>query len=125
MSKERNIASQRKATEYLSTGEIDAGVDTWFTPRRPGRDGFREFFQRLFVAFPDLRITPEVMVADVEHLALAYTLTGHHRGGGDFHGVTAYREAGRGPQGCRSASSSTGRSWSAGAPPTSSRSCAS
>jgi hypothetical protein len=58
---------------------------------RPGSDlagtDSGEFFGSLFVASPNLRITPEVLVADDEHVALAYTLTGH-RGVGDFHGVT-------------------------------------
>lgn len=95
MSRETNLAAQERAAAHLNEGEVDAAVDTLFAPdavdhdpapgQGPGREGFRAFFQALVEAFPDARLDPEVTVADDEHVSLAYTLSGHHRG--TFHGV--------------------------------------
>lgn len=100
MIRDANIATQEKAAQHLNAGDIDAFVDTPFAPdcvdhdpapgQGPGRDGFRAFFRTLTTAFPDAQIEPATLVADDEHdehVALAYTLTGTHRG--DFHGVAA------------------------------------
>jgi steroid delta-isomerase-like uncharacterized protein len=51
----------------------------------PGREGFREFFTTLATAFPDAHIEAEQLVADDDHVCIAYTLTGTHEG--EFHGV--------------------------------------
>jgi steroid delta-isomerase-like uncharacterized protein len=95
MTREVNIATQERAAALFDAGDVDAGVDTLFAEdcvdhdpapgQGPGREGFRTFFHRLRDAFPDFRITPETMVVGEEHIALAYTLTGHHRG--EFQGV--------------------------------------
>lgn len=95
MSREDNIAAQQKAAEHINAGEIDAGVDAVFAEdaydhdpapgQGPGREGFRTFFHTLFKAFPDAQLEPATMVADDEHVCLAYTLTGTHRG--EFQGV--------------------------------------
>jgi steroid delta-isomerase-like uncharacterized protein len=53
----------------------------------PGREGYRSFFHTLVAAFPDAHVEPVVEVADDRHVAVAYTLTGTHRG--DFRGVAA------------------------------------
>ncbi len=97
MTREANIATQEKAAQHLNAGDIDAFVDTLFAQdcvdhdpapgQGPGRDGFRSFFRTLTTAFPDAQIEPATLVADDEHVALAYTLTGTHRD--DFHGVAA------------------------------------
>lgn len=95
MTREANIATQEKAAEHLNCGDVDAGVDALFAHdcldhdpapgQGPGREGFRTFFHTLREAFPDFRITPEAMVVGEEHIAFAYTLSGHHRG--EFQGV--------------------------------------
>jgi steroid delta-isomerase-like uncharacterized protein len=46
----------------------------------PGREGFREFFRALARAFPDARFDPEYLVADDDHVCVAYKLTGTHKG---------------------------------------------
>jgi predicted ester cyclase len=51
----------------------------------PGPEGFKEFFRYLHNAFPDVNIEPEYMVATDDDVAVAYTLTGTHRG--EFLGV--------------------------------------
>lgn len=95
MSRDVNVATQQKAAELLNAGDIDAFADTLFAPdavdhdpapgQGPGREGFRAFFQSLATAFPDAALEPATLVADEEHVCLAYTLSGHHKG--DFQGV--------------------------------------
>ncbi len=51
----------------------------------PGPEGFKEFFEYMRNAFPDLNIEPEHMVATDDDVAIAYTLTGTHQG--EFLGV--------------------------------------
>ncbi len=95
MTRETNIATQEKAAELINAGDVDGGVDTMFAEdavdhdpapgQGPGREGFRTFFHALATAFPDAKITPATLVADDEHVCLAYTLTGTHKG--DFQGV--------------------------------------
>jgi steroid delta-isomerase-like uncharacterized protein len=95
MTRDVNIATQEKAAQHLNAGEIDTFVDTLFAEncvdhdpapgQGPGREGFRTFFHTLTTAFPDAQIEPATLVADDDHVAIAYTLTGTHRG--DFHGV--------------------------------------
>ena len=94
MSREANIAGQEHLAEHINSGDIDMAVESFAEDavdhdpapaQGPGRDGFRTFFQTLASAFPDARIEPAHMVADEEHVAIAYTLTGTHQG--EFMGV--------------------------------------
>jgi hypothetical protein len=61
----------------------------------PGRGGFRAFFTELIAAVSDADIESAHMVADDEHVAIVYTLTGTHDG--DFNG-RANRQEDRGPR---------------------------
>jgi steroid delta-isomerase-like uncharacterized protein len=45
-----------------------------------GPEGYRMFFSEMRIAFPDLSVALETMVADEQSLAFAYTLTGTHDG---------------------------------------------
>lgn len=95
MAREDNIATQESAAEKINSGDIDGGVDTMFAQdaldhdpapgQGPGREGFRTFFKTLTAAFPDAHIEPAHMVADDDHVVIAYTLTGTHKG--EFQGV--------------------------------------
>ncbi len=96
MSRDQNIAAQQSLADNLNAGNIDAAVRSFAVDavdhdpapgQLAGRDGFRQFFQSLATAFPDAKIAPAHMVADDEHVSIAYTLTGTHKG--DFHGVAA------------------------------------
>lgn len=92
-----NVATQEKAAALINAGDIDAAMDTMFAENAvdhdpapgqgPGREGFRKFFHTLLGAFPDAHLEPATLVADDEHVCLAYTLTGTHRG--EFQGVAA------------------------------------
>ncbi|UOZ03316.1 ester cyclase [Amycolatopsis sp. WQ 127309] len=97
MSREQNIATQEKAAELINSGDIDGGMETMFAEdaldhdpapgQAAGREGFRGFFRTLVGAFPDARLEPATLVADDDHVCLAYTLTGTHQG--DFQGIAA------------------------------------
>ena len=97
MSKETNLATQEKAAALLNDGDVDGFVDTLFAEdaldhdpapdQGPGREGFRTFFRMLTTAFPDAHLEPVAQVADDDHVAFAYTLSGTHEGA--FLGVPA------------------------------------
>jgi steroid delta-isomerase-like uncharacterized protein len=89
MSKEQNLAAFGKFAEAVNTGNFDLFqevvapncVDHDPAPGQgPGPDGYRTFFSGVRVAFPDLAVGLETMVADEESIAFAYTMTGTHRG---------------------------------------------
>jgi len=89
MSTDDNIAAQQHLAENINAGNVEAAVES-FAPdavdhdpapgQGAGREGFEAFFTQLTTAFPDAHIEPAHMVADDEHVALAYTLTGTHKG---------------------------------------------
>jgi len=94
LSKEDNIAAQEHLAGNINAGNVDVGVETFAedaldhdpAPNQgPGREGFKAFFTELTTAFPDAHIEPAHMVADDDHVCIAYTLTGTHNG--DFNGV--------------------------------------
>lgn len=94
MSRDANIAAQEHLAENINAGNIDAAVQSFAEhavdhdpapDQEQGRAGFKTFFTALSAAFPDAQIAPAHMVADDEHVCIAYTLTGTHQG--DFHGI--------------------------------------
>ena len=96
MSREQNVAAQQRAVEHLNNGDIDSAVELFATDvvdhdpapgQSPGREGFREFYRALTNAFPDAQFEPEHLVADDDHVCVAYTITGTHRG--PFHDIPA------------------------------------
>ena len=89
MSKEANIAAQEHLAENLNAGDVAVAVESFAEhavdhdpapDQSPGREGFREFWQTMLTAFPDAHIEPAHLAADDEHVTVAYTLTGTHRG---------------------------------------------
>lgn len=95
MSREANIAAQESLAENINQGNIAAAVLSFAETavdhdpapgQGSGREGFKTFFTALSTAFPDAHIEPAHVVADDEHVCIAYTLTGTHEG--DFHGVS-------------------------------------
>lgn len=94
MSQEDNIATQERLGEAIVAGELDV-LDEVFAAdvvdhdpapdQGPGPQGFKDFFSALRTAFPDLEVEVEKLVADDDHVAIAYTLSGTHEG--DFNGV--------------------------------------
>jgi len=96
MSREANIAAQEHLAGHINSGDVDTAVQTFAehavdhdpAPEQgPGREGFRTFFAALVAAFPDAHIEPAHLVADDEHVSIAYTLTGTHKG--EFQGIAA------------------------------------
>jgi len=94
MSKDANIAAQESLAQNINAGDVEAAVQSFAVDavdhdpapgQGPGRDGFKAFFSELASAFPDAHIAPAHVVADDDHVAIAYTLTGTHEGA--FHGV--------------------------------------
>ena len=51
----------------------------------PDRDGVKDFVRAVRTAFPDVRMTPEQILADDERVMIRYRMTGTHEG--DFMGV--------------------------------------
>lgn len=96
MSRADNIAAQEHLADNINSGDIDAAVQTFAENaldhdpapgQGTGRDGFKTFFTALTTAFPDAHIEPAHLVADEDHVSIAYTLTGTHKG--DFEGIAA------------------------------------
>jgi steroid delta-isomerase-like uncharacterized protein len=94
LSQEQNIAAQEHLANNVNAGNIDVAVETFAENavdhdpapgQGPGREGFRTFWQVLTSAFPDAHIEPAHLVADDDHVCVAYTLTGTHEG--EFNGV--------------------------------------
>ncbi len=105
MTSETNIAALKRMAEMINTGNLDAldevvnqdAVDHDPAPGQgPGPEGFKTFFRTLRAAFPDLALEPVTVVADDEHVAMAYTINGTHQG--DFQGLapTGQRISARG-----------------------------
>lgn len=94
MSAQVNTAAQEHLAELINSGQIDR-LDEVFAAdvvdhdpapdQGPGPDGFKAFFSSLRSAFPDAKVEAEALLADDEHVAIAYTLTGTHEG--EFHGL--------------------------------------
>ncbi len=94
MSREANIAAQEHLAESINAGDVDEAVQSFAEHavdhdpapgQEPGRAGFKTFFTALTTAFPDAHVSPAHLVADDEHVCIAYTLSGTHQG--EFHGI--------------------------------------
>lgn len=99
MSSAANIAALERMAECVNTGNLDAldeVVDAEAIDHDPAPDqgrgpqGFKDFFGTLRAAFPDLELAPVTVVADDDHVAMAYTITGTHEG--EFMGIAATGE---------------------------------
>ena len=91
-----NVAATKRFGEIVNTGELDAFpevvaqgcVDNDPAPDQgPGPEGFKTFFTGMRVAFPDLKVEPQTVVAEGDQVAFAYEITGTHKG--DFNGLAA------------------------------------
>ncbi|CAN5472399.1 hypothetical protein BH10ACI4_BH10ACI4_22630 [soil metagenome] len=92
----RNVEAQRRFVEAVNSGKlevlrelIDPGVvDHDPAPGQgPGAEGYVQFFREMRIAFPDLKVEIKHMISDDHNVAVAYKLTGMHRG--PFHDVPA------------------------------------
>lgn len=107
MPRESNIAAQEHLAELINAGQLDRlgevfaedSVDRDPAPGQgPGAEGYIGFFTELRSAFPDMKVEPATLVADDDHVAIAYTLSGTHQG--PFQGIapTGKRVSARGMQ---------------------------
>jgi steroid delta-isomerase-like uncharacterized protein len=89
MSKESAQAALNKFAEAVNTGKFELFGQVVAPDcldhdpadgQVPGPAGYRMFFSGMRTAFPDLSVTPEIIVQDEDTIAFAYTLTGTHTG---------------------------------------------
>ncbi len=89
MSKQDNIAAQEHLVDNINSGDVATAVESFAEncvdhdpapDQEAGRDGFETFFTALKKGFPDAKLAPDQMVADDDHVAVAYTLSGTHEG---------------------------------------------
>lgn len=96
MSKEANIATQKKMGEIINSHEFEKLTEV-FAPnvkdhdpaddQGPGPQGFVQWFTQFHSAFPDFKIAVEHMLADEDNVGFAYTITGTQDG--PFNGIPA------------------------------------
>ncbi len=96
MSKETNIAAQKKFGEAINSGNFEAFNDLVYDycidhdpapGQEQGPEGYANFFGMMREAFPDLSIAVEQLSADEDTVSFAYRITGTHKG--DFLGIPA------------------------------------
>jgi steroid delta-isomerase-like uncharacterized protein len=95
MTRERNLQATQRLMELVNTQAFDRLHEVFSydlldhdpAPEHAGGfDGMQAFWADISHAFPDLHLEADVVVADDDHVAVAYRLSGTHRG--RFHGVT-------------------------------------
>jgi steroid delta-isomerase-like uncharacterized protein len=96
MSKEANIAAQKKFGEAVNTGNYEIFnelvsehcIDHDPAPgQAQGPEGYVEFFGMMREAFPDMKLAVEQLSADDDTVSFAYRVTGTHQGA--FMGISA------------------------------------
>src|SRR5450755_1540061 len=96
MSVQENAASQEKFGAAVNSGKLEGLRDVVAAKAldhdpAPGQglgpEGFIRMFGEMRTSFPDLNVAVDKVVADNDNIAIAYTLSGTHRG--DFLGVAA------------------------------------
>lgn len=94
MSKETNIAAQKKFGEAVNTGNYELfnelvaenNIDHDPAPNQAqGPEGYAAFFSMMRSAFPDMKLAVEQLSADENTVSFAYRVTGTHDG--EFMGI--------------------------------------
>jgi steroid delta-isomerase-like uncharacterized protein len=94
MSRQQNIAAQQHLGELVNSRQFDRlgevfaadAIDHDPGPDQPaGVEGFQQFFRSLVASFPDAHVEVDTLVADEDHVAVAYRLIGTQLG--PFQGV--------------------------------------
>ena len=89
MSKEANIATQKKMGEIINSYDFDRLKEVMAPgvkdhdpadDQGSGPEGFAGWFTQFHSAFPDFKIAVEHMLADDDNVGFAYTITGTHQG---------------------------------------------
>jgi steroid delta-isomerase-like uncharacterized protein len=89
MSMQQNIEAQQRFGEAVNSGRLEAILEV-VSPlvidhdpaadQGPGPQGFVRLFTAYREAFPDLKVSPNHLTADDESIALAYIMSGTHKG---------------------------------------------
>ncbi len=89
MSDQHTLAVQERWSKAVISGDLDV-LDEVLSPKfvdhdpapdqGPGPAGLKGFFVKLRTTFPDLTVSPVHAVPTDDHLAIAYTIEGTHRG---------------------------------------------
>ncbi len=96
MSTQENIAAQEKFGAAVNSGKLEGlrevvaakALDHDPAPDQGiGPEGFIRMFGSMRASFPDLNVAVDKVVTDDDNIAIAYTVTGTHKG--DFLGVAA------------------------------------
>lgn len=74
--------AEARIDEYLTEDFVDHEE---FPGISPDREGVKQFFRMMRTAFPDMRVTPEYLAQDGDHVMARFRFTGTHRG--EFMGV--------------------------------------
>ena len=120
MSRDVNIAVQERFSAAINSGDLGAldelvaadSVDHDPAPGQgPGPQGFRDMFSEMRAAFPDLYVEVEHLTATDGDVAIAYTLTGTHRGTLMGHAATGETVRVRGVQIARFADGKLVERW--------------
>ena len=94
MTKQDNLAVQQKFGSAVNSGELELlrdliASDVVDHDPAPGQgagpEGYIRMFAALRTSFPDLAISGDQIVTDEDKIAVAYTMTGTHKG--EFLGV--------------------------------------
>ena len=104
--KKTNLAAQEAFGEAVNSGSLafedlvaDGCVDHDPAPgQAPGPQGYRDMFNELRTAFPDLHVEVEHLTATDDDVAFAYTITGSNDGPFQGHEATGKPISVRGVQ---------------------------
>src|SRR5690349_200397 len=89
MSRDEIIAAAQRLTSAVNDGTLDVFDEVIAEDMvdhdarahaEPGEGGYRQFFEELRCAFPDLTITPDHIDATDDDITIIYTISGTHRG---------------------------------------------
>ena len=86
---------QRALEQFNSPGDKNGYLELYapecvlygYAGVAPGMEGIRQFYQQLWIAFPDGTVTPEDWMEDGDRIALRFTYRGTHQG--EFQGIPA------------------------------------
>lgn len=95
MSAEENKAIMRRAIEKFNEGDLSSYLEIYddeslvthgYPPELPPNfEGVKQFYDLVFSAFPDTKVTFEELLAEGDEVACRYTFRATHRG--DFLGI--------------------------------------
>ena len=88
MSTEGNKALTRRALEAINTHNVSEYLQYFapdskfygFAPQPLDREGYKQNFAMVFIAFPDWHLTIEDMIAEGDKVVARFTIRGTHQG---------------------------------------------